>query len=138
MTDSLVSPDSIVKVAGREYVFEGSFATFKALQHALDKDITEIQAGIFQMSFAGFVTVLHTLVKCAGGIVTEDEIGQWLIDDVGIDSVEHMVLRGEIIAFLAVAMTPKRDRVKKKAEIKKALEELRLQNSHGQNIGNSV
>jgi hypothetical protein len=138
MTDALISPDAVVKIAGREYVFEGNFATFKALQHALKKDVVEIQGSIFQMTLGDFVTVLHTLVKCAGGVATEEAIGQWLVDDLGIDSPEHMYLRGEIIAFLAVALSPKRARDKKKAEITKALAELRQQHSLGQNIGNSA
>lgn len=138
MTDALVSPDAIVKIAGREYVFEGNFATFKALQHALKKDVVEIQGSIFQMSLGDFVTVLHTLVKCSGGVASEDAIGQWLVDDVGIDTPEHMYLRGEIIAFLAVALTPKRAREKKKAEITKALAEMRASHSPGQSIGNSA
>jgi hypothetical protein len=137
MSESLVSPDAIFKIAGRDYLFEGSFAAFKALQVALKKDITEIHANIFQMRLDEFVTLLHVLVKLSGGILSEEEIGQWLVDDVGVDSAEHLMLRGEIIVFLSVAMAPKREREKKKAQTKEILQQL-LSASRGENTSVSA
>lgn len=138
MSNTLVTPECILKVAGREYLFEGNFATFKALQHALKKDVAEIQASVFTMPLCDFVALLHTLVKSAGGIATEDEIGNWLINDVGIDSPEYVMLRGEIVVFLTVAMSPRRDREKKKADMTEFLQSVKSAAFRGENTSASA
>lgn len=132
----LVSPDAIVSIAGKEYVLDGSFGTLRALQHTFGKDIIEIQSSIHKMRMDEFAKLLSVLVECAGHKLDEVTIGAWLVDEVGITGHEHNMLRLRIMTFLAVAMSPNRERQKKRAEMDEILSSFSA--SHGENTESSV
>lgn len=137
MSEHLLAPEMAVKIAGTTYVLDGSFSTLKALQHAFSKDIVDIQADVMDMRLDEFAKMLSILVSCSGGTASEDEIGSWLVDEVGIGlSKEYLLLRVEIVGFLTLAMVPKRDRQKKRQEIVKMVEGVRTA-SHGKSTGKS-
>ena len=104
-------------LAGKEYCLSGSFNTLKELQQAFGKDIVQLQSGIHLMRLDEFAKLLAVLIRCSGHEADEVKIGGWLVDEVGIAGQEHELLRLRVMAFLAVAMTPSRDRQKKRAEM---------------------
>ena len=133
MTDHLVSPDAMMSIAGKEYCLDGSFSTLKALQHAFGKDIVDVQSSIHLMRLDEFAKLLCILVECSGHRADEGVIGAWLVDEVGIVSYEQDGLRLRIMGFLAVAMTPNREREKKRSEMANLIAEHASISSLGEN-----
>lgn len=117
MTDHLVSPDHRLSIGGREFILSGSFATLKAVQHAFGQDIMLVQARVLDM------TVVETalLLSAATGL-SHDDTGQLILDELDVAGVDYQKLKAELMAWLAVAMTPRRDREKKALALKSVLE----------------
>lgn len=126
-----VSPDALMTLAGKEYCLNGSFNTLKELQAAFGKDIVPLQSAVHTMRLDEFAKLLAVLIRCSGQDADEVKLGEWLVDEVGIVGQEQQLLRLRVMAFLAVAMTPNRDRQKKRADMAKVIEEATP--SHGEN-----
>ncbi|MBP3958337.1 hypothetical protein J8F10_24070 [Gemmata sp. G18] len=115
MTEHLVSPDYSFTLADRSFTLDGSFATLKAVQHAFKEDLLAVQARVLEMRQDEIALLLAT-----GCGEKEQDTGAWLLDEVGVTGTEYQLLRGHLMAWLLVAMTPKRER----AERKKTMGEL--------------
>ncbi len=124
-------------LAGKEYCLNGSFNTLKELQQAFGKDIVQLQSTIHMMRLDEFAKLLAVLIRCSGHEADEAKLGEWLVDEVGITGQEHELLRLRVMAFLAVAMTPNRDRQKKRAEMEAIIAEA-TQPSRGLNTDASA
>lgn len=118
MTDHLVSPERAVTIGGKTYPLDCSFRTLKAIQHAFEKDILDVLTGVKDMRFDEHARLIQ--IGIGEGGPTLEEIEQAIVDDIGIAAV-----RWEVQAWLAIAVTPKRDREKKAKEVTELLERLR-------------
>lgn len=119
MTDHLVSPDRQVTIGKQTYTLDGSFKTLKAIQHAFGKDILFVQAGVLDMR----QDEIARLVALASG-APEDEIGQGILDEYDVTGADYQHLKMELLAWLAVAMSPKRDREKKRQAMQEVIDRL--------------
>jgi hypothetical protein len=121
MTDALVSPSRTVRIAGRDYRLDGSFATLRAVQEHFKRDVVIVWAGILDMRLD---EVAALIAIGAGG--KADEIGQAVVDSMDVfdlrASADYYLLKSELVAWLAVAAAPKADREKKSAEFEAMLE----------------
>jgi len=114
MTDNLVSPSRTVAIGGNQYRLDGSFGTLRAVQEHFDKDIVAVLVGIFDMR----LDELASLIAIGAGTPKEAEaIGEAVLDEFGAMSRDYMILKTELIAWLNVALAPKAEREKKKAEM---------------------
>lgn len=131
MTDHLVSPDREIKLGELTLTLSGSFATLRAIQQAFGKDILHLQASVLDMR----QDEIAKLISLASG-EKEEAIGQTLLDEYGVDSVEYVSVKYELLSWLAVAMTPKRDRKKKSEALAEIVTNLKA--SLGRNTSDSA
>jgi hypothetical protein len=115
VSDFFVSPDREIPLAQIRITLNGSFATLRAIQQAFGKDILNVQAGLLDMR----QDEIARLISLATGL-DELLVGQTILDHYDIAGRDYRQLKAELMAWLAVAMTPKRDR-KKKAEESQAI-----------------
>lgn len=133
MTEHLVSPDYSFALAGREFALDGSFTTLKAVQHAFKEDLLAVQARVLEMRQDEIALLLAT--ACGA---KEQDTGAWLLDEVGVTGPEYQLLRGHLMAWLLVAMTPKREREGQKQKMGELIGKLeQLPASLGESTRNS-
>ena len=139
MSDNLLQPLRKIKLGERELTLLGDFAALRLLQQTFDKDLIHLQRAIMylrQDEIARFITAV--LQSNGDKAVTEEEIGGLIVDEVGVGEPAYEQLKGELMSFLAVAMTPKKDRLKKAEELAAVLEKLQLAASPGQTTNSSA
>lgn len=105
MTDHLVTPDYPFTLCGREFTLDGTFATLKAVQHAFREDLLAVQARVLDMRQDEVALLLAT-----GCQAEAEEVGTWVLDAVGLTGPEYRLLKGHLMAWLLVAITPRRER----------------------------
>ena len=137
MSDHLLEPTILLKIAGKEYALDGSFNTLKALQQGFDKDIMDVWASVIHMRLDEFTKLVTMLIQCSGKSADESVIGQWIVDEVDVLGKEYRLLKAQVMNFLLLAMTPKIDRQKKRVELAEMIESMRL-NSLGLNTEDSA
>lgn len=115
MTDHFVSPDREITLGDLTIKLDGSFAALRAIQQGFGKDILVVQASVLDMR----QDEIAKLVSLATGL-DELHLGQAILDNYDIAGRDYQRLKAELMVWLAVAMTPKRDR-KKKAEASQAI-----------------
>ncbi|MCE9566371.1 MAG: hypothetical protein K8U57_30475 [Planctomycetes bacterium] len=126
-----VTPDRTIAIGPRSLVLSGNFGTLKTIQHAFAQDLIPLQARIFEMR----QDEIARLVALASG-TDEAEVGQLLLDELDVTSTDYLMLKAELMAWLAVAMTPKRDREKKVQATAEML--ARLRGSRGGSTASSA
>jgi hypothetical protein len=131
VTDYFVSPDRDIQLGDLTIRLDGSFAALRAIQQGFGKDILLVQASILDMR----QDEIARLIALATGL-DELLLGQAILDNYDVTGRDYQRLKAELMAWLAVAMTPKRDR-KKKAEANQAIID-GLNASLGQSTSSSV
>ena len=109
---TLVSPSRTITIAGKGYVLDGSFGTLRAVQEAFQNDIVQVLLGVMDMR----LDQVARLMAIGSGSDAE-QIGQAILDDAGAMSQQYAILKTELVAWLNVAVSPKADREKKRAEM---------------------
>lgn len=135
MSDALVSPDRDITIGKLSFTLSGSFQTLKALQHAFRMDLLPLQASILHMrqdEIAGLVAI------ASGKPELQDEIGQAILDELDVSGADYRMLKAELLAWLAVAMTPKRDREKKARDMARVIGSLKKPASRGKTTRGSA
>jgi hypothetical protein len=112
MTDHLVSPDYTLPLGSKSYPLDSSFQTLKAIQHAFQQDLLPIQARVLDMR----QDEIAKLIAIGSG-QPEIEIGQAVLDEVGLTEAGYQLLKAHLMAWLYIAMAPKADREKKRKEM---------------------
>ena len=108
--ENQLTPEYKITLAGKDYSLGGSFATLRAVQQGFNQDLFPLQARIIEMR----VDEIAKLISLAATEnVSADEIGTLLIDEMDIFSKEYGILKAHLMAWLAIAMTPKSLREKK-------------------------
>jgi len=115
----MVSPERQIKIGDKPYSLDSNFKTLRAIQHAFNQDILQVQIRILDMRQD---EIARLIALGSGG--NEEEIGQALFDEFDITSTEYQFLKAELLAWLAVAMTPKRDREKKSQQMAELIADL--------------
>ncbi|CAN5263653.1 hypothetical protein BH10PLA2_BH10PLA2_00680 [soil metagenome] len=110
--DASVSPSASVTIADKQYTLDPSFATLRSIQQAFNLDIVAVQASILDMR-QDEVAKLISL----GSNANETEIGQAIFDELDVAGTDYFMLKAALLKWLAIAMTPKRDREKKSQQI---------------------
>lgn len=131
MSDNLVSPEQQLVIGDQTYVLDGTFQTLKAIQHAFGQDILVVQARILDMR----QDEITRLIAAASG-KDEDVIGQAILDQMDLAGTDYMLLKGGLLTWLALAMTPRRDREKKALALAETLE--RFKASRGETTRSSA
>jgi len=104
-----VSPNYPLTLAGRFLTLDGSFATLRAVQQAFRRDLIDVQAAVLDLRQDEIALLL---ALATGG--TADECGALLLDEVGVTSPAYQMVKAHLMAWLAVAMSPKADREAKR------------------------
>ncbi len=131
MLDSFVSPERRITIAGNPFTLDGSFKTLRSVQHAFNQDILFVQARVLDMR----QDEIARLLSIATG-KDEEEVGQLLFDELDVAGVDYQFLKAELLAWLAVAMTPKKDREKKSQQMAGVIANLTV--SPGRSTNSSV
>ncbi len=131
MSEHFVSPDREITLGDLTIRLDGSFAALRAIQQGFGKDILVVQASVLDMR----QDEIARLISLATGL-DELLLGQAVLDNFDIADRDYQRLKAELMAWLAVAMTPKRDR-KKKAEASQAIID-RLSDSPGPSTSSSA
>ena len=118
--NTLVSPEITLTVGSKTVKLEGSFSTIKALEHAFGESIVRIQPRLYRSP----VSFLAKFIAVAGN-VSEQEIGDVLLNEYGTASEEILNLQIELMLFLQVALVPKKDREQKLKEVEALREKLK-------------
>jgi hypothetical protein len=108
MTDHLVSPDYTLPLGTITYTLDPSFKTLKAVQHAFQQDLLPLQARVLDMR----QDEIAKLIAIGSG-QPEDEIGQAVLDEVGLTEAGYELLKAHLMSWLYIAMAPKVERQKK-------------------------
>lgn len=130
MSEHFVTPDRQVAFGGRTFTLKGTFAVLRDMQHAFKQDLILLQSRVIDMR----QDEIARLIAIAGG-GNEEEIGQLVVDELDVTGTDYLMLKAELLAWLAVAMTPKRDREKKAQAMAELIE--RLRTSRGVSGGSS-
>lgn len=133
MTDHLVTPDREITIGETSFTLRGSFEALRAVQHGFAQDVMLVQARVIDMR----VDEVARLIALASG-AKEEGVGQLLLDEVDVTSTDYLILKAELMSWLAIAMTPKRDREKKARAMAELLEGLRNPASRGGSTGSSA
>lgn len=131
MTDHIVSPDRDIKLGELSLTLSGSFAALRAIQQGFGKDILLVQTSILDMRQD---EIARLIALASGG--NEEQIGQSLLDELGLAEMQYVQLKYELLTWLAIAMTPKRERKKKAEAMQQIINDLTA--SLGQNTSDSV
>lgn len=124
----LVTPDKDIQIGERKFTLVGSFKVLKELQHAFQRDIIPIQASVMHMrqdQIAKFIAIANAASSHSLTAPTDEEIGQLILDEMDIADNDYIVLKAEIMTWLLLAMTPKRDREKKRPELNEIVRKIR-------------
>lgn len=112
-----VSPSRTIAIGDKEFVLDASFATLRSLQESFKKDVLHLLFAIPDMRLDEVVKV----ISLASGTAA-DEVGELILDAYGVTTAEYALLKTELVAWLHVALAPKQDREKKKAEMAALIE----------------
>ena len=123
--DNMLSPSRTIMLADKDYHLDGSFGGLRRVQESFDKDIVLILCDIMDMRVDEIAKLIA--VACNGDV---DAIGNAILN-MGIMGNDYIVLKTELIAWLNVAVAPKKDREKKSAEMNELI--LKMSASRGQN-----
>lgn len=124
MTEHLLTPESTLDIMGKPCVWSGDFSALKAIQHALKKDIVDVQMDIFETRLDEFALLLSVMAVSSGFHVKESEVGQWLQDEVGIGTAPFVLLKSQVAAAIAIALAPLSSRQKKREEMTQQVESI--------------
>lgn len=108
----LVSPSRTVTIGTKDYLLDGSFGTLRNVQEHFKADIVRVLIAIMDMrldEIAGLIAI------GSGG--KADDIGQEIVDSIGVMTREYSALKTQLVAWLNVAIAPKDAREKKSAEM---------------------
>lgn len=100
-----VSPDYPITLAGKSFTLDGSFATLRSVQQAFRRDLIDVQASVLDMRQD---EIAQLLAAATGG--SADEYGALLLDEIGVTSPAYQMVKAHLMAWLAIAMSPKADR----------------------------
>lgn len=117
MSSPLHFPDQPISVGKAEYTLKGTFRTLASLEQAFSEDVIRLQSRVLDMRLDEFARLLAVAITASGGKATEDEIGQALLDEVGITTPAYAILRVTVLSWLRVALTDPEGREKKLAEL---------------------
>ncbi len=129
----MLTPTRSIAIGGKDYSLDGSFGTLKAIQEACAKDIVVVLSDVFEMNFIH----LARLVAIGSGKDT-DPIAESIVNDVGLMTQEYVVLKTEILAWLATAVSPQKDRQKKSEQMQKIVDGQKTKLSLGDNTASSA
>lgn len=113
----LITPDKTITIGERSFTLVGSFEVLRDLQHAFAKDIIPLQASVMHMRQDQIAKLIAIASRS-----NEQEVGQLILDEMDVADSAYIVLKAEIMTWLLLAMTPKKDREKKSAEVAKIVE----------------
>lgn len=113
MTD--VSPSRTITIAGKDYVLDGSFATLRAVQQHFKKDVVQVLASIMDMRLDEIADLIAIAKRDT--TTTADEIGQQIMDQVGVMKRDYVSFKLQLLAWLNIAIAPKAEREKKSVEM---------------------
>jgi hypothetical protein len=122
VTDHLIDPSKPVTVGGKTYTLDGSFKTLKAVQHAFEKDVVDVQVEVYRgMRFDDMARLISVGIAGSGETPPALEaIEQEIVEEIGITETRYLLTE-----WLVLAMTPKRDREKKARAVAEAIAALR-------------
>ena len=109
---TLVTPSRAISIGAKDYLLDGSFATLRAIQETLRLDVVQILINVMDMRLD---EIARLIAIGSGG--NADEIGQAIVDATGAITPEYALLKTNLVAWLNIAITPKADREKKRAEM---------------------
>jgi hypothetical protein len=132
-----LTPNHTIKIANKEHVLDGSFATLRALQEHFKKDILFIQGNIYEMR----LDELASLIAIASGKpLLTDAIGQDILNSMDImlmrPDAPYWILKTEIISWLLIAIAPEHAREKKRTDVQQLIEKQKA--SRGVSTANSA
>lgn len=116
----LVTPDKTIKIGDQAFTLVGSFGVLKQLQHVFARDIIPLQGSVMHMRQDQIAKVISIAAS-----VNEDAVGQLILDEMDVADNEYIILKTEIMTWLFVAMTPRREREKKSAEMSVILDSVK-------------
>lgn len=122
MTIDPLSPHREIKIAGATYFLDGSFGALRAVQEHFGRDIVTILVSVMSLR----IDQIASLIAISSGRKNlNDEIdliGEAIIDEYGAMSDDYVRLKTELLAWLTVAVAPKSQRQKKRAEVEAAMQ----------------
>ena len=121
--DNSLTPSRTIRLADKDYHLDGSFGGLRRVQEAFNRDIVLILCDIMDMRSDD---VAELISLASGGDI--DVIGTAILD-MGIMGNDYVVLKTELLAWLNIAVSPKKDREKKSAEMSELI--LKMSASHG-------
>jgi hypothetical protein len=133
VSDAQISPERQIAVGGQALTLDGSFRTLKAVQHGFGQDLLRVQARVLDMR----QDEVARLLALASGL-DEDAAGQMILDEVDVAGAAYQMLKAELMAWLAVAMTPRADREKKARALDALIDKLRSPASRGGSTSSSA
>lgn len=132
MTDNLVTPERTVTVGDKQFKLDPSFATLKALQHGLGRELVRLLISLPDLSVDQIALFIAT---ASGDPKKADEIAQTIIDEWGLFGVEYSALKAELTGWLDMAIAPKRDREKKAEAIDEMIRLVREERAKRDSLG---
>jgi hypothetical protein len=132
-----LTPSRTITIADKDYALDGSFSTLRAIQEHFKLDIVQVllRIGNNQLptqSVADLIAIESVKQKNA------DVIGQAILDEYGLLTIDCVSLKTQLTAWLTLAITPKGEREKKSQEMQKIIDGLKTSPSPGGNTANSA
>ncbi len=112
--DHLVSPSRDITIAGVKYTLDGSFGTLRKLEEHFRLDLVRLLTVVIDMPASD---IADMIAIGSGQRDKVGDIGQVIMDDIGLMSSEYVTLKTELVAWLHIAIAPKAEREKKSKEM---------------------
>jgi len=104
MTYNAAKPRYTLKLAGKEYVLEGSFGLIEAVEYALGDDVISIAESALEMPVYKVAKLTSAMLKHCGFDVKQSDVAEIIVNEIGIASNEFAILRFHLFAFLKICI----------------------------------
>ncbi len=113
-----ISPEANIRIAGDDYYVIGSFDVLRAIEKTLQKDVLTIQNDVQTMGVGDLAALLAAAINTTGkDAIQESVLGQKLLD-LGIQGSAYLLLKFDVMAWLAESIVPPDEREKKSLQMK--------------------
>ena len=112
MTFDPARPRYTLPLAGTEYELLGTLELVEAVEHALQQGIVQIAVRTPDMGVTDTAKLLAAMLTASGHKMTARQVGELLLNTVGINCHGFTLVRLHAYAFLRVALEPPETRKK--------------------------
>jgi len=125
MSKHRISPEGEIHIGAKTYRLKGSFTLVRDIEHAMDRDIVAVYTRLIAMRTSDLVKLIAVAINGSGYEVEEQEIGEAIFSEIGLNGRAMNVLRAELVAWLGVVIAPPDEREKKSKEMAARLDAMR-------------